>query len=58
MVERRVPVDAVFGDATAETGGLILFLSNGRLDELEVWSAGDPAPMPDASILRVSKLGD
>jgi hypothetical protein len=48
------PVDGVFGDGSADGGGLILFLRNGWLSELEVWSYGyDPAPMPEACVLQV-----
>ena len=48
------PVDADFGDETEETGGLILFLDDGWLAELEVWYVGDdPVAMPDASKLRI-----
>lgn len=53
-----VPVDGVFGDGSADTGGLILFVREGWLSELEVWSVGDdPAPMPEASLLQVGPRG-
>ena len=52
------PVDGAFGDGSADTGGLILFLRDGRMSELEVWSVGDdPAPMPEGSVLRVGPRG-
>jgi hypothetical protein len=52
------PVDAMFGDGSGDTGGLILFVQDGCLRELEVWNVGDdPAPMPETSVLRVGPRG-
>ena len=53
-----VPVDAAFNDGCGDAGGLILFVRDGRLYELEVWCVGDdPAPMPKAPTLRVGPRG-
>lgn len=50
------PVEGVLrGDAGVEVGGLLLFLDAGRLSYLEVFSYGDPLPLPEAA--RVEWVG-
>lgn len=43
VADSPVPVEGVIGDS----GGVILFLTEGRLGSLEVYSYGDPLPLPD-----------
>lgn len=50
---RVVPVDAHFNTPDGDLAGVILFSDDGWLTELEVYSFGDPAAMPDASALRL-----
>jgi len=47
----------VEGDVLDESGnpvgGLLLFLDDGRLSDLEVWSVGDPLPLPPVERARL-----
>ena len=48
-----VPVEgAVRDEADEEVGGLLLFLDDGRLASLEVYSYVDPLPLPPAERVR------
>jgi len=42
-----VPVEGIVkGPDGSETGGLILFVRHGRLQSLEIYSYGEPLPLP------------
>lgn len=43
------------GDAV---GGLLLFVDDGRLHDLEVWSVGDPLPLPPLERTRLRLATD
>lgn len=41
-----VPVDATVHDGDNEVGGLILFVKDGTLQSLEIYSHAEPLPLP------------
>jgi hypothetical protein len=48
----RSPSRVESSTRTVTRGGLLLFLKDGRLHDLEVMSFGDPLPLPEASSVR------
>jgi len=57
--ERRMlwPAEGELLDASGESvGGLILFTKGGLLDDLEVYSFGDPLPLPARGEVRMGVI--
>ena len=55
VAETPVPVETTVVDRDGDAiGGLLLFVADGRLDRLEVYSFDDPLPLPPIAQVRWS----